>query len=301
MSGRTVPQHLVHKLDPDEVFLTDWQRTSPDAFTVTARWPENQSFHLAEDGSYEPLLVTETVRQLFPLLCHVGYDIPLDQHLVWESYRYALIPDVLHPGTRLGPVELSLRVLCTDPVRRRGRPVAMTMHVELLRDGMLHARARSRFTIQAPAVYRRLRADHGDASRAMASALPLQPPVPAGESGRHRPEDVLLSPLAGHDGPGRAWQLRVDTSHPKYFDHPVDHVPGMLLLEAARQATQAVLHPHPALPVAMETAFHRYVELDAPCRIEAQLLPSGLVRVTACQQGELSFRADVLPGAVPLV
>ncbi|MDH6129598.1 ScbA/BarX family gamma-butyrolactone biosynthesis protein [Kitasatospora sp. GP82] len=301
MSAGTVPRHLVHKLDPGEVFLMDWRRSAPDTFTISARWPGDQPFYLGADGSYEPLLVSETIRQLFPLLCHGGYDIPLDRHLVWESYRYALIPDVLHPGAGPDPVELELRVVCSELVRRKAHPTAMTMHVELLRDGMLHARSRSRFTIQAPAVYRRLRAGHGDSAQAMASAVPLQAPVPAAESGRHRPEDVLLSPLDDHEGPGGSWQLRVDTTHRKYFDHPVDHVPGMLLLEAARQATQAVLHPHPALPVAMETSFHRYVELDAPCRIDAQLIPSGLVRVTAHQNGELNFRADVLPGAVPLV
>ena len=34
-----VPRELVHKTNPDEVLLTDWHRTAPDAFTVTARWP----------------------------------------------------------------------------------------------------------------------------------------------------------------------------------------------------------------------------------------------------------------------
>lgn len=64
-------------------------------------------------------------------------------------------------------------------------------------------------------------------------------------------------------------RLRADTAHPVLFDHPVDHAPGMLLLEAARQAAQAVAAPEAALPVSMDAVFFRYAELDAPCRIEA--------------------------------
>ncbi|WP_260845011.1 AfsA-related hotdog domain-containing protein [Streptomyces sp. SLBN-31] len=57
------------------------------------------------------------------------------------------------------------------------------------------------------------------------------------------PTDVVLSPL----GQPHRWQLRVDTRHPVLFDHIVDHVPGMLLIEAARQAATATLG-HTTLP-----------------------------------------------------
>ncbi|WP_260326976.1 AfsA-related hotdog domain-containing protein [Streptomyces sp. TLI_185] len=41
------------------------------------------------------------------------------------------------------------------------------------------------------------------------------------------PADVVPAPT---DLPGR-WQLQVDTGHPVFFDHPLDHVSGMLLLK----------------------------------------------------------------------
>ncbi|MFI6341435.1 ScbA/BarX family gamma-butyrolactone biosynthesis protein [Streptomyces sp. NPDC050535] len=47
---------------------------------------------------------------------------------------------------------------------------------------------------------------------------------------------------AGPHTTTRSWLLRLNTSHPTLFDHPQDHVPGMLLLEAARQATHATHH-----------------------------------------------------------
>ncbi|MFF8732844.1 AfsA-related hotdog domain-containing protein [Streptomyces sp. NPDC015171] len=41
--------------------------------------------------------------------------------------------------------------------------------------------------------------------------------------------------LAATERAGR-WQLRIEQDHPVLFGHPVDHAPGMLLLEALRQA-----------------------------------------------------------------
>ncbi|MFE9443366.1 AfsA-related hotdog domain-containing protein [Streptomyces sp. NPDC006602] len=75
--------------------------------------------------------------------------------------------------------------------------------------------------------------------------------------------------------------------------------PGMLLIEAARQAAQAVRHPAPVLPVTMETAFRRYVEFDTPCWTEARPLnadgdtDTDTVRVVARQDDEVRFTADV--------
>ncbi|WP_158100422.1 ScbA/BarX family gamma-butyrolactone biosynthesis protein [Streptomyces thermovulgaris] len=284
-SPRAVTQQLVHKADAAEALLTHWSRMASDSFRVAARWPVDHPFYTALSGAYEPLLVSETIRQLFPLLCHAAYEVPFGHHLVWERYDCTLDPEVLRPG----PATPELRATCRDLVHRRGRVRAMTMHIELVRDDVVRARARSRFTIQALVVYDRLRGDRADTARAMAAAVPVPEPALPKTVGRDRAADVVLSPA---DRPGR-WQLRVDTRHPKLFDHPVDHVPGMLLLEAAQQAARAVRRPARVLPVALETAFHRYVEFDRPCWIEAHPLETGTVRVVARQDGEDRFTADV--------
>ncbi|MGW2252578.1 ScbA/BarX family gamma-butyrolactone biosynthesis protein [Kitasatospora sp. NPDC001660] len=300
-----INRKLVHKLDSGEVFLTTWRRTEPDTFSVTAHWPADRPFYRSADGNFDSLLLTETIRQLFPLICHVGYDTPFDHHLVWEHYRYDLDPAVLRAGN--GPIALELRVACSDLVHRRTGLAGMTMNVDVLRDGIRLASATSRFTVQAPAVYLRLRGANSDRMRAMAAAPPTPAGIPATSTGRPAQADVVLSEIHHEDISERivgemsdflgtsagSWWLRVDTAHRKYFDHPVDHVPGMLLLEAARQATQAVRHPVPALPLTMSATFHRYVDLDAPCRITAWVESPALIRVTAEQHDRLCFTSDV--------
>ncbi|GGU32410.1 hypothetical protein GCM10010289_62120 [Streptomyces violascens] len=146
-----------------------------------------------------------------------------------------------------------------------------------------------------PVVYARLRGIYSDVGWANARALPVRAPVPAYQVGRRRDEDVVLSPSSES-----SWQLRIDTSHRILFDHPVDHVPGMLLLEAARQAAQASVHrvTDAVTVTGMQTRFLRYTELDAPCWIKARPLSSGAagarrVLVSAWQRDEEVFTAQV--------
>ncbi len=71
--------------------------------------------------------------------------------------------------------------------------------------------------------------------------------------------------------PGR-WRVLPDLSHPVLFDHPSDHLPGMLVLEAARQVARAELGDPEGDPVSMSVQFHQFVELDVP----AEMVVSGL-------------------------
>jgi len=149
------------------------------------------------------------------------------------------------------------------------------------------------FTCVSPAVYRRLHAARtGDGA-----PLPLTVPTAPHDVGRVSPTDVVLSPTPE---PGR-WQLRADTRHPVLFDHSVDHVPGMVLPEAARQAAAALLG-HPCLPISLAGEFTHNVELDAPCMIEARTLPRDTdtgdhVLVTGRQEDRTAFTATLT--AVP--
>ncbi|WP_240044947.1 ScbA/BarX family gamma-butyrolactone biosynthesis protein [Streptomyces alboflavus] len=291
----TVPREYVHRAALSEVFLTGWEAVGDDTFKVTAQWPRCHGFYeLYESGqgSYDPLMLCETFRQTFPLLSHAAYGVPFGHQLTWHHLQYSLDPRAM--ALAAAPAEIELRVRCFDIRRRRELPTAMSMSVDVLRDGEPFATAATRFGVLAPAVYQRLRGPRGDARRVFAAAPPPPPPVTRAGAGRGRRQDIVL---AHAPGPGR-WRLRADTTHPVLFDHAVDHVPGMLLLEAVRQAGHA-LRPGDGsrAPVSMEAVFHHYVEFDSPCWIEASEVPADTadaprgVRVDAMQEGRLMFRA----------
>ncbi|MFF4170141.1 ScbA/BarX family gamma-butyrolactone biosynthesis protein [Streptomyces sp. NPDC001744] len=298
----TVPREYVHKAALAEVLLTGWYRTGEDAFTVTAQWPRAHSVLRSRHGVHDPMLFAETVRQVFPLLSHAAYTVPFGHHLIWEHFSYAVDP--VAGGLRAGlrPAEITLDIACHDIVRRRGGLSALSLRVEAHRDGFRLGSAETRFTSHSPAVYNRLRGAYADKEAALAAAVPVPPPIPAHRVGHKLRENVVLAATRTP----RRWQLRVDTYHPVLFDHPVDHVPGAVLLEAARQAAHVVAGPVPTVATAMETRFTRFAELDSPCWVDAEPeADTGRVRVTVHQNGQELFTASVtttrLTADAPLV
>jgi hypothetical protein len=142
----------------------------------------------------------------------------------------------------------------------------------LLRGGAELATAWTRFAVHPPAVYLRVRGDSAGRSSAELRLTPSEPVSP-GDVGRRAEAYVLLSATQRLD----AWLLRIDTSHPIFFDHPVDHVPGALLLDAALQTARAASHDPDAGPsraVEIDSRFSRFVELDVPSELEAKAMPS---------------------------
>lgn len=288
----SVPREYVHKTAESEVLLTGLLPVGPDSYRITARWPVDHSFYGPRNGFHDPLLIAESVRQAVPLLSHAAYGVPFGHRQAWSSFRYDVDPAAL--AFTGAPGEIDMHITCTDVIRRGGRLSSLHMYVDLLVDGRPAGSAETAFCNMSPAVYPRLRGPYADAAEAARRAIPLAPPMAPGHVARTRHSDVVLSPT---NSPVRT-QLRADLTHPALFDHPVDHVPGMLLLEAARQTAHATVHPRPMIATGFEAAFTQYVELDAPCWIRsAPAEDSGryrkAVRIWAAQNDACPFSATV--------
>jgi hypothetical protein len=66
-------------------------------------------------------------------------------------------------------------------------------------------------------------------------------------------------------------ELTPDWTHPLFFDHPCDHVPSMMLVEAGRQMILALSHIHLGVPLgvafvihSLEIAFSDFADIDSP-------------------------------------
>ncbi|MFF4934211.1 ScbA/BarX family gamma-butyrolactone biosynthesis protein [Streptomyces griseofuscus] len=288
---RTVPRQFVHRAALAEVLLSDWSEREGGGFSVTAQWLRRHCFFaLPEDTHYDPLLIAETIRQAGTLLAHAELGVPLGHQFLMSELSVSVLPDRLRiPAT---PDNVAMEVTHDAVQERRGQHVGGSYRVVLRIGGRTVATGGAAYTCISPRAYSRLRASAG------AEAAPLTSPVPPQHVGRLSPRDVVLSPTA-RDG---EWTLRVDTRHPVLFDHPVDHAPGMLLAEAARQAATHVLGPGAVL-LSMTARYARYVELDAPCRLTARVTDSSPARstvlVTATQQGAEAFQATVTAQSHP--
>jgi hypothetical protein len=72
--------------------------------------------------------------------------------------------------------------------------------------------------------------------------------------------------------------MLVDLEHPFFFEHPLDHIPSMMLIEAGRQLGIAVSHIFLDVPMgtafaptAIQVEFAEYAELDAPVTLHCQV------------------------------
>ncbi|HWU06569.1 MAG TPA: ScbA/BarX family gamma-butyrolactone biosynthesis protein [Streptomyces sp.] len=275
-----VPEEFVHLRHSDMVFLTAWRRREDGEFSLAARWPAP-----ATGLPYDPRVLTQTIRQSGLVIAHAAYGVPLTGQTLLNHFDFTVTPGFGVPSE--GHSDLTVEVSVREP-GKRGRTVhSLGMDVRVLQGDRMVARADSEFGWASPRAYRRLRGEHG----ALAwNTWPLPAPVDPRTVGRAAPSDVVL---AAGDGP-RHWQLRHDVDNVVLYDHPVDHVPGLVLMEAAHQAALAALHPAPFEATTVTSAFEQYAEFDRPCWIEAEILPAApgeaSVLVTATQDGEAVFR-----------
>ncbi|MFE2046598.1 ScbA/BarX family gamma-butyrolactone biosynthesis protein [Streptomyces sp. NPDC059477] len=255
------PRRFARKARPEEVFVRDWHEESPQTDAVRLNWPHSHAFYTLRSGATSPMLFVEIVRQALAVLSHATQEIPLDHRLGWDYARYTFAPAAFRQ--REAPAEVHLRVRHSDVTARRRGSVRLTAHIEAVCDGEVLGSAEIRYITHPPAIYDRLRREYADAERAFAAALPPARPVAPAGVDRVDPLDVVI----GCTSKPHRYQLRTDTSNSVLFDHPHDHVPGIVLLEAVVQAVHASAPGHAQL-TALESTFLRYVEFDTPCWVD---------------------------------
>jgi hypothetical protein len=290
--GRATPE-LCHRPQIDDLFPVEWLRLSEHRFLVSVDWPAAHRFFAPlPDGRQDPMLVAETTRQATMMLAHAEFGVPVgDQFVMWElGYRIAT-PDFTAESAS-GRIEVVVE--CSDVQLRAGRLIGMRVDLRFQRLGRLLATSMGILSCTSARVYRRLRGDRMDG---VAARPPLLPAVPPHQVGRDDVKDVVLA-LSKHR-PG--WRLRLDTTNSTLFARPNDHVPGMVLLEAARQAAAALAPGHVFHPVSMRVSFQKYCELLEPCWILARhdtcAEQGAVLRVQGLQGEEPVFTATLGSGA----
>ncbi|MEV4879660.1 ScbA/BarX family gamma-butyrolactone biosynthesis protein [Streptomyces cyaneofuscatus] len=279
-----VPKEHAHLRDADAVLVKDRARLRADAYSLTALWPATEAAL-----PYDPRILTQLIRQGGLAVAHADYGVPLTHQTLLYHLNYHVAPGFQVPRDRPSP--LTVEVLVSDTTHRRTNAGALDMNISILDNGVPVAWSETRFGWISPAAYRRLRGDRHTVDWA---AWDVPPPVDPASVGRTDPADVTLSPT----GLPNRWQLRNNTANTLLFDHPVDHVPGLALIEAAHQAAYALGSTAYFEPTGVTSDFTQYVEFDAPCWIEAELIsapdaPADTVRVTGVQNEQRAFQVEL--------
>ncbi|MER5431820.1 ScbA/BarX family gamma-butyrolactone biosynthesis protein [Streptomyces sp. NPDC002588] len=279
-----VDRTLVHRARLDDVIPTQITRHDDTHFTVSTRWPSAHRL-FAADGRYTASLVLESIRQTTLLVSHAELGVPLRHHFVMWELCHQLDAALLTRATVPTGVTLDVHVI---GLRRRGAvPSNIDMNM-IIRAGDRPVGSGSiRFNITSPAAYARIRGamTTSDAPEVAATLPePVDPPTV-----RRTRADVVLAPAGG---PGR-WQLRADPANDLFFDRVNDHIPAMVLVEAAQQAANLLVPSGGFTPSSSEMKFSRYVEFGVPSWIEAHTFTAEdgttSVSVTGHQDEQLAF------------
>ncbi|CAL9489376.1 hypothetical protein SUDANB176_03214 [Streptomyces sp. enrichment culture] len=262
---QSVPRAVVHRAAVSEVLVTGLQQAGDDHFRVGVQWPRSHSYYgRVADRWHDPMLLGESIRQALLAIAHQAYEVPFGYKFLSSSLSYRIEPG----GARLTerPAHILLDIRCRN-IKRRGRTIgAVDLDVDCFRDGVLVGSGEIAAQCVPETAYRRLRGERAES----VPGLPTSEAVAPRLVGRSSVFDVVL----GASNMERVWTLRYDRDHPVLFDHPVDHVPGMVLMEAARQAALAVLDQPDGLIVACDSTYQKYVEFDSTCLVTASPQPA---------------------------
>ncbi|WP_128380669.1 ScbA/BarX family gamma-butyrolactone biosynthesis protein [Streptomyces cavernae] len=273
-----------HLKRQESVLVANWRRRGSHTFTLDLKWPAVQG-----DLPYDPRILAQSIRQSGLVIAHAEYDVPLDHQTILKTLDFTVAPGFRVPRGR--PSILRVEVDVSAPQLGRRTPNALHMALRILHGTTTVAQVESGFGWISPPVYRRLRGEYAATDWA---GWQVPPPTIPELVARPDAVDVVLSP---GDRANR-WLLRNVVANTVLFDHAVDHVPGLVLLEAAQQAAHALLAPDVFAPTRIATRYSHYVEFDQPCWIEAESLPAPAagvhaLRVRGVQGDKTAFTVDL--------
>jgi 2-oxo-3-(phosphooxy)propyl 3-oxoalkanoate synthase len=230
--SRTVPRELVHRASVAEVFVTSLVEHGGQ-IAVGVQLPRSHAFYgEGDNGHHDPVAFVEAGRQACLAVAHQCFRVPVDARFVLRRFE--------------------LRVHDPAGLAVTDAPCDATLHCQVVRrfshDGHLcglHLRHRfeidGRHALTADFAFSWVREHEWAAVRGSIEPLPTAPPrdrCPAAVVGRSCARNVVIGP-PDFDGAFARAAVVVDTGHPTLFDHPVDHAPGMVLVEAVRQLATA--------------------------------------------------------------
>jgi hypothetical protein len=303
----TIPRGLVHRASVTEVFLTDSAVVGDDVFVVAAQLPRGHLFG-ERRGFYDFALIVETLRQTGIYTAHRHLDVPLDMAFIFRHLTVKLVDlDALRIGPAPAKVVITFRVEADRS--KGGRVRAMRYEGVIAVDGRPALEADGALTFLTRGAFKALRSRHRAALDLGRSFTPLLAGASPDTVGRGQARNVVITEPVVLDDNRATSKLVVDLAHPHLFDHPLDHIPGNLQIEAARQIATAAVARVGGLPpdtldvVAMHAEFTGFLELDLEARADAQVqrfrnderlgVLAVPVSVVLEQQGEPGARVDM--------
>ncbi|HET9172054.1 MAG TPA: ScbA/BarX family gamma-butyrolactone biosynthesis protein [Actinospica sp.] len=260
----SVRRELVHRRSPAEVLLTEVAARAENRFAASAYWPRSHpTFDRLGDGRHNPLLIAETVRQLGMCIPLSFYPCDERAHFLIEELNFGLDPN-LEPRADHGGSPITCDVEL-DELRvggGSGSLRAFRLRADLVAEQGVFATADGHARVLTESAYAALRRRAPSPSSDGRSPKPGKSAGPD-QVGVAQASDVLVA--LGADGSISLHPS--DALHPFFYDHACDHVPGMVLIEAARQAAAVTRHEPRLRPTSCALSAPAFTETTPAAQI----------------------------------
>lgn len=292
----TVPRELVHRRAIAEVFMTDLRRIGEGRYLAAAQWPRLHDFYHSGPGAYDTALMAETLRQATILVAHVMEGVALGQIFLMPAIAVQALEGLtIDRGT---PTDVHLRLDVKVSQRNVRGPVALQVGARFSVGGRPIASGSAGARLVDPVSYTRMRLGSGTDQRCGQTTG-----LPPDRVGHRVSRNVVIGEACG----ALAWPLHVDLTNPTLFDHPLDHVPGLLMVEGFRQVLRVQLGA-PGLDFqTFDASFLKIVELDDDALVVLGSVDLAdqhggtaqgaiTVRGAVCVELSCSFKLDAMKG-----
>jgi hypothetical protein len=280
--SRTLDKAVVHRLAVAEVFVTAAAQVADDEYRVGVQVPRHHGLYgdmLHFTGRHDPMFFLEASRQSYYVVAHLFHDVPRNRNFIMRGATLQVVdPDLLAMGET--PTEAVLHVRVVRRVSNTDQVlVAMRMIHQVVIDGRVAVECKSNGSWITPQEHDalRIKSRAGLGLDPKPTACPVPPRAQADLVNRRVPLNVVISQPHRDDQGARRAVLIADTTHPSLFDHPLDHVPGMLEVEACRQLALAALTANHPLGAGyrmdrLSAWFRGFVEFDLPAYCVAEVI-----------------------------
>lgn len=256
-----VDHSAAHRSTQSELLVSRLHRRSDTVWAVDLSLPRSHWLCHPTPGIVPLTLIVEALRQAGMAVCIAGFRMDPTVHFIISSLsvrtdrRQLVFP-------RFGAFDCVATVSFTDIILRKGRPFRLEVDYAIGDAVTAHISAQ----VLSDADYRTVRRN----------AQPL------GETIVDASAALLIDPV--RDDESAAALLGVNEADPFFFDHPVDHLPGMLLLHAA-----VALHEYATgTPAAtLDVAFPAFAELRALTRLRADIVGATESQTRISQDGRI--------------
>ncbi len=240
----TVSKELVHRAAVSEVFLTDVNKLGYERFITGAHLPRTHSYYNdipSEEKYYDNILLLEVCRQSSIIITHHYYEIPLSAKFIFNEAKFTINNfHALRVKETASNVLTEVNVISED--KRNNKLIGLTFEMKVYIDGLLCATKLMDITWLEAALWKKIRRKPIKDAEALYEKNSVDTPttLKLEESelvGRGKSDNVVIYKPEKAEEDKTRFKIFVNEYHPAIFDHPLDHIPGMLIIESFRQSS----------------------------------------------------------------